>query len=436
MPGLRRAPHQGLLPRLPRDRVERLRAPRRARSSCCGSDIADWTITFVAHRARVADRRAAAPGAPPRRGRGDLPRQLRRRAHRRPDRRHDRDVPRARTPWPRCSSCRRSPSFHCVDVDAERPRRARSPGHATCRSGRTAATSCCVPRSIDYIPENGDLVGDACGEPGEARAACSPTPTTASGSPPTPSRSATRSRPPTGRGDAPLDGVGARARAHAAGGPRRRGPRPLRHAHADPRGPRRAGPARRALRRHRDRRGRHAAHALPGPPRPARAAPWCSPAAGHRREDEERAALAAFCPGADLAVTVRDMPDGRLPAPLGVGQGGARGASAGPASPTSCSRRAPGRRPPGPPRPRPSRPDGVPRPPGAGLRDPQMGARPRPTAPALAAGARGRRGEEPPAPRALPVPGLPRLVRRRGLPRASPASAGCRPGCATRRAST
>ncbi|GII30598.1 PIG-L deacetylase family protein [Planotetraspora mira] len=35
---------------------------------------------------------------------------------------------------------------------------------------------------------------------------------------------------------------------------------------------------------------------------------------GTEREDEERAALAAFCPGADLRVTVLKMPDGRLPA--------------------------------------------------------------------------------------------------------------------------
>jgi LmbE family N-acetylglucosaminyl deacetylase len=35
---------------------------------------------------------------------------------------------------------------------------------------------------------------------------------------------------------------------------------------------------------------------------------------GSEREDEERAALAAFCPGADLDVTVLKMPDGRLPA--------------------------------------------------------------------------------------------------------------------------
>lgn len=35
--------------------------------------------------------------------------------------------------------------------------------------------------------------------------------------------------------------------------------------------------------------------------------------AGTPREQEERAALAAFCPGADLAVTILDVPDGRLP---------------------------------------------------------------------------------------------------------------------------
>jgi LmbE family N-acetylglucosaminyl deacetylase len=35
---------------------------------------------------------------------------------------------------------------------------------------------------------------------------------------------------------------------------------------------------------------------------------------GTEREDEERAALAAFCPRADLEVTVLKLPDGRLPA--------------------------------------------------------------------------------------------------------------------------
>ncbi|MGW2824780.1 PIG-L deacetylase family protein [Streptomyces sp. NPDC001443] len=35
---------------------------------------------------------------------------------------------------------------------------------------------------------------------------------------------------------------------------------------------------------------------------------------GGEREQEERAALAAFCPGADLRLTVDKLPDGRLPA--------------------------------------------------------------------------------------------------------------------------
>jgi LmbE family N-acetylglucosaminyl deacetylase len=35
---------------------------------------------------------------------------------------------------------------------------------------------------------------------------------------------------------------------------------------------------------------------------------------GTEREDEERAALAAFCPGANLQITVLKVPDGRLPA--------------------------------------------------------------------------------------------------------------------------
>lgn len=38
---------------------------------------------------------------------------------------------------------------------------------------------------------------------------------------------------------------------------------------------------------------------------------------GSEREDEERTALAAFCPSADLDVTVLKLPDGRLPAHWG-----------------------------------------------------------------------------------------------------------------------
>ncbi|MDQ0958544.1 MULTISPECIES: PIG-L deacetylase family protein [unclassified Streptomyces] len=38
---------------------------------------------------------------------------------------------------------------------------------------------------------------------------------------------------------------------------------------------------------------------------------------GGEREQEERAALAAFCPGADLRLTVLKLPDGRLPSHWG-----------------------------------------------------------------------------------------------------------------------
>ncbi|WP_328305106.1 PIG-L deacetylase family protein [Actinomycetospora sp. NBC_00405] len=55
------------------------------------------------------------------------------------------------------------------------------------------------------------------------------------------------------------------------------------------------------------------AHQNLGAARPLRVRALVLSGGGTPREDEERAALAAFCPGADLAVTVRDMPDGRLP---------------------------------------------------------------------------------------------------------------------------
>jgi len=55
------------------------------------------------------------------------------------------------------------------------------------------------------------------------------------------------------------------------------------------------------------------AHRDPGAARPLRVRALVLSGGGTPREDEERAALNAFCPGADLAVTVLDMPDGRLP---------------------------------------------------------------------------------------------------------------------------
>ena len=132
-----------------------------------GSDIADWTIHFV-HTGLESP----------------IGERLRRVRHLVEDEemflanyadvltdapldRDGRDVPRQRTPRPRCSPCRRRRVFHIVDVDRERPRELDLPGHRHARSGRTGATSRCAPRSIDHIPENGDLVGDACTQPRE-----------------------------------------------------------------------------------------------------------------------------------------------------------------------------------------------------------------------------------------------------------------------------
>ena len=90
VPRLRRRPHQELLPELPRDDVERLRACATARSSCCSTRHQRLDDHLRRHRAGIADRRAAAPGAPAPRRRRVLPGQLRRRAHRRPAGRDDR----------------------------------------------------------------------------------------------------------------------------------------------------------------------------------------------------------------------------------------------------------------------------------------------------------------------------------------------------------
>ena len=66
------------------------------------------------------------------------------------------------------------------------------PGHArcgTCASGRTAATSCSGPEIFDYLNEGEDLVEDAICAGWSRSAGCWPTPTRATGRPPTPSRS-------------------------------------------------------------------------------------------------------------------------------------------------------------------------------------------------------------------------------------------------------
>ena len=98
---------------------------------------------------------------------------------------------------------------------------------------------------------------------------------------------------------------------------------------------------------------------------------------GTAREEEERAALAAFCPGADLRLTVLELPDGRVPAHWERGQARARGAARARRA-GSDPRAAHRRRAPGPPRPGEAGAHRVPRPPRARLRDRQVGRRPRP----------------------------------------------------------
>ena len=69
-----------------------------------------------------------------------------------------------------------------------------------------------------------------------------------------------------------------------------------------------------ALRRYRDRHGRHAADPRQSTIRDYACADSCSPAAAPSVRPRSIDALAAFCPGADVEVTVLDIPDGRAPA--------------------------------------------------------------------------------------------------------------------------
>ena len=107
-------------------------------------------------------------------------------------------------------------------------------------------------------------------------------------------------------------------------------------ARADPRGPRRAGPARRALRRHPARRGRHGPHALPGAARAARAGPGALAAAG----PPARTRSAPRWPPSARARTSRSpcstCPTAACPT-TGSGPRRRSRRSAAPASPTSCS---------------------------------------------------------------------------------------------------
>ena len=109
LPRVRRLVRQGLLPELRRDPVQRLRAGARRPG---GQAVQDRHLRLAdhvrRHRPELADRRAAAAGPPVRRGRADVPGQLRGRAHQRPAAGHDHAVRGQPARRPACSRCRRS----------------------------------------------------------------------------------------------------------------------------------------------------------------------------------------------------------------------------------------------------------------------------------------------------------------------------------------
>ena len=110
-----RPPRLHPLPRLPRPTRSRTTSCTTRRrcptTSCCPTAAARSSCSarhrrladhLRRHRARHDDRRAAAPGAPPSRGRGAVPGQLRRHAHRRTARPHRGGGSGRATPWRRC----------------------------------------------------------------------------------------------------------------------------------------------------------------------------------------------------------------------------------------------------------------------------------------------------------------------------------------------
>ena len=117
--------HQGLLPALRRDGHQRLRPPRRRRRTA-RQRHRRLAITFVAHRPEraIGERLRRVRQLP--RGRGDVPGQLRRRAHRPPAERVV-DRFRASSGRRRCRPCRRSPPS---TASTRRGRRVTSVTHA------------------------------------------------------------------------------------------------------------------------------------------------------------------------------------------------------------------------------------------------------------------------------------------------------------------
>ena len=124
------------------------------------TDISEWRITFVDTGLHSADRRAAAPGAPVRRGRGDVPGQLRGRLHRRAAAGHDRPDPGRATRWPACWPFRSQSSHHVVDVGDDGLITKVTPVRDL-RQWENGGYFVMRPEIFDYLNEGEDLVEDA-----------------------------------------------------------------------------------------------------------------------------------------------------------------------------------------------------------------------------------------------------------------------------------
>ena len=284
--------------------LQRLRARAAARSSCWRSDIADWTITFVHTGLDVADRRAAAPGAAP--TSTDEEMFLANYADVLTDAPLDDMIDR----FARSRRRRRAARGAAAVGVPLRRRRATTTGsldqHPVSRLPLWENGGYFVlrPEIFDYIPENGDLVADGCDGAGQRGPhAGLPVPRLlAAGRHRQGARP--RSRPPTTSGTRPWMLWDPNAQSSGPLCRPRSRPCVMLVMNADAQPPagasRPARAARRALRRHRDRRGRHAAGRCAGRIPGCRVARARADRRRTPREAEERAALAAFCPGAEL----------------------------------------------------------------------------------------------------------------------------------------
>ena len=184
LPGVRRVVRQGLLPELRRDPVQRLRPGARRPG---GEAVQDGHLRLAdhlrRHRPELADRRAAAPGPPVRRGRADVPGQLRGRLTNAPlpdmiERFEASDAVASLLAVPPQSS------HHVVDIGEDGLITQVTPMRDL-RQWENGGYFVLRPEIFDHLNEGEDLVEDAHRAAGPAAAGCWPTRTRGTGRPPT-----------------------------------------------------------------------------------------------------------------------------------------------------------------------------------------------------------------------------------------------------------